>query len=274
MSTVSKQGLVKLGDVLDALCLKRGDPMMHTWSLLLVYASEAMMDLGMRMDIGSNVVTKEIAVNEVTRRIDFPDDFIRLLKIGFRHNGNFIALGSNPKMAPLVVDGCGNYEKVKGGNSKGVAVDWNEEVEENVLDQDGFPYGLPVWNYGMVPFGAAGGWSESGYFKENRETKTIDFSSGVTIDSVLLRYESSGFKVDADNYIWAQCVPAIENYIVFAEAKWRYSTSGVSADQRIMDTMWRQYANTAINAITAIHGSTAAEMGDAYRQTKGGVPRA
>lgn len=273
MGTIPTQGYVKLDTVLRNLCLKRGDPLMTSYSRMLPYAAEGMADMGRRMDIGSNVKTVTLTRDSVTKRINLPADYIDYIKIGFRHNGNFIALGSNPRMAPLEMDGCGNYSPIEGGNSKGLPHQL-DGVEQYVADTDGIPFGIPVWGgYGrvsMVSYGHAGGWSEDGYFRVNKETRTIDFSSDTRVDDVLVRYETTGFDTNGDNEILFHCQMALERYIMYAE---KFYSASTPSEYNQANELQRKYNQALMEAIKKVHGSSNREVGDAWRQNKGGAPR-
>lgn len=273
MGTIGQRGYTKLDTILRNLCLKRGDPRADSYMRLLPFAAEGMTDMGQRMDIGSNVRTVTLTPDPNTRRIDWPDDYLDYIKVGFRHNGNFIALGHNPKMAPLEQDDCGNYQPVSGGNSMGVP---NVETDENT-DIDGFPFGITLlypagYGNGRVPppFGFAGGWSESGYFNMNKQTRTIDFSSDMNVDEIILRYETTGFRTDAENEILSACVIPLERYILYAEAFFDADTSAKLSKTKELHKI---YIDALMNSMLKVHGSSNAEVGDVYRQTKGGVVR-
>ncbi len=272
MASTHTQGLIEVDAVIRGLCKRMGDPLATKYDRYYHMCEPAIREMSKVMDMGGCVVEKWIDVDPDTRRIDFPSDYVKYRKIGFVYNGNFIALGANPKMGPLPQDNCGNYSPVVGGNSTG-ALSGSEVGDAE--DSDGIPYGIPVWGYwdDNVAYGAGGGWSQEGYFRENKQTRTFDFSGGMRFDRVWIRYESTGFQTDAKNYIYVACQQALEMGILWFDSIYGFAGSKTNEDLRAQQVLERSFRQAVSLAVAQVHGSTQREMIDARRQLGGRAPR-
>lgn len=270
---------VRLIEILEELCVEIGDTTFSKLGMMLLHSRRLMTQLGNMGDTGSTLGYVKIKRDPKTRLINLPKDFVKAYKVGFIHNGNLIGLGHNPKMAPLDVDDCGEIIPIEGGNSKGQPAGFEDAPPTAGWNygEDGFPLGYTGWaggygagQWGVTFYGAAKGWSQSGYFRVDTDSWTIQFSSDTLLDEVWLKYQSNGFSDNSVTWVLEQWADVIKNGVMVRMTMHNQSTN---ADRGQYELYKREFAAAKTRAISATHGSTLAEVVDVFRQTSGGAPR-
>ncbi len=255
--------MIPLQDIINEICIRRGDALGANASRLRMYALWVLRDLSMTHRLNCGMNYKWEVIHKENGMLKLPEDFAGWFKVGFIHNGNFIGLGHNELMSPLTTDDCGNYLENIGGDSTGSYID-----PFSPLGRGGVPSfsgwgGMPVLNP-MFKLGA--GWSNDGYYRINRSTMTIDLSQYATVDSVLLFYYTSGMQSDGKNYVFPLIQNCIEAGIEYKEAEDNLRKDKTGADRAAENLARLKYGREVTKAKVAMHGSSYDDMIASYRQ--------
>jgi len=163
--------------------------------------------------------------------IEFPSDCIRVKDIAVGFQGEWWTFTERNNMINTTTTTAG----VEGHDS---------DFGEGVSLRDGI----------TTTYGAKGG-VNSYYYTIDRKARRV-FCDGITSDTVLMRYVSSGVSITGITYIPRMLVPMLENYLLFKETFWEKS-SAREADQRE-----KRFKNERIRVRNVLNSLTAAQWKD------------
>jgi hypothetical protein len=127
-------------------------------------------------DVEQSVKTTTLIVDSTTLQCTLPDDYLKLLKVGYKNDdGNFVSLGydSNLSLDSSV----------------------SSEVGSSSYDENNPYYHTDIGK----KFGVGGGKNSLGYYRLNRNDNTINFSSDLSGKTVFMEYISDGTSITEDN---------------------------------------------------------------------------
>jgi len=134
----------------------------------------------LKFDAEQEIKTTTMLVDSTTLQVTLPNDYVKLLRIGYRSNNEdgFVSLGYK---SDLTLDAS-------------IAA----QVGNNNFDENNPYYHTDVGR----KFGVGGGNNTLGYYRLNRNDNTINFSSDVAGKTVFIEYLSDGItSVQAQNHL-------------------------------------------------------------------------
>lgn len=123
-------------------------------------------------DVEQSVKTTTLIVDSTTLQCTLPDDYLKLLKVGYKNDdGNFVSLGydSNLSLDSSV----------------------SSEIGSSSYDENNPYYHTDIGK----KFGVGGGKNSLGYYRLNRNDNTINFSSDLSGKTVFMEYISDGTSI-------------------------------------------------------------------------------
>lgn len=255
-------GFMTLDQVLNDSCDKARDFQKQTYAERLIHAVYALRDLAKTVPMQTNFRRCFLEVDRATNRVYYPDDYVKYVKLGFIHGGNFIRLGHNENMAPPQ-ENCGMPQPVQGGDARGFP--WYVDDFE---PSDTWP----GWVWGGS-FGQGGGYSMDGYFKEDHQARAFMLSWDVRHDHLALEYITDGYDPTGINYVHVHCVDAVHKYIAMGLFETEATANHDQFWQNKYEGKRREYHFARAEAKKALSGSNIAEMVAAHRRSAGGAPR-
>tara|TARA_R110000744_G_scaffold340628_1_gene445884 strand:+ start:798 stop:1526 length:729 start_codon:yes stop_codon:yes gene_type:complete len=158
-------------------------------------------------DVGQEVYTVERTVSTSTLNITLPDDFVKLLRVGYKgSDGEFHALGINPNLSL---------------DAEVVA-----QVGDNSYNENNPYYHVDLGK----KFGIGGGNNSLGYYRLNKKDNTINFSSGLAGKKLFIEYLSDPVSQKAPR-VHKFCEEALRCYIYY---KYIQRKRGIPANEKQM----------------------------------------
>jgi len=123
----------------------------------------------LKFDLEQEIKTTTFTVNSTTLQVTLPNDYVKLVRIGYRgQDDNFHPLGYS---STLTLDSS-----------------ISPQISEDPYDENN-----PYFHTDMgKKFGVGGGKNNLGYYRINRNDNTINFSSDVSNQTVFMEYISDG----------------------------------------------------------------------------------
>tara|TARA_R100000773_G_scaffold19071_1_gene17206 strand:- start:11111 stop:12292 length:1182 start_codon:yes stop_codon:yes gene_type:complete len=133
----------------------------------------------LKFDAEQEVKTTEMTVDSTTLQVTLPNDYVKLLRIGYR--------GDDDEFHPL-------------GYKSDLALDATVTAQVN---DDPYDENNPYYHVDMGrKYGVGGGKNNLGYYMLNRNDNTINFSSDIAGKTVFMEYISDGISnVQAKNHV-------------------------------------------------------------------------
>ena len=133
----------------------------------------------LKFDAEQEVKTTEMIVDSTTLQVTLPNDYVKLLRIGYR--------GDDDEFHPL-------------GYKSDLALDATVTAQVN---DDPYDENNPYYHVDMGrKYGVGGGKNNLGYYMLNRNDSTINFSSDIAGKTVFMEYISDGISnVQAKNHV-------------------------------------------------------------------------
>ena len=176
----------------------------HVYQLRLT-ALQGLRELS--FDVGQEVYTVERTVSTSTLNITLPDDFVKLLRVGYKgSDGEFNALGINPNLSL---------------DAEVVA-----QVGDNSYNENNPYYHVDLGK----KFGIGGGNNSLGYYRLNKKDNTINFSSGLSGKKLFIEYLSDPVSQE-DPRVHKFCEEALRCYIYY---KYIQRKRGIPANEKQM----------------------------------------
>ena len=120
-------------------------------------------------DVEQRVKTSTMTVNSTTLQCTLPDDYVKIIKIGFK--------GEDDEVHPL-------------GYKSNLSLDASVQ---SVINDDPYDENNPYYHTEVGrKYGIGGGQNTLGYYRLNRQDGTINFSSNVAGKTVFMEYISDG----------------------------------------------------------------------------------
>ena len=162
---MSKAQFVTLDEVIQSLLVEEGKNSEHEYLRYFNLGLKGLKELS--FDVVKNIKTIELQINDVSA-ITLPPDYVRYTRIAVvDSDGELNTLGRKSNMALL------------------------QSADKSDSDSDTLD--PPVFSYGMwTRYGQGGGNNHNGYYRENHDAGTIEFSDMKNGTSVVLEYISDG----------------------------------------------------------------------------------
>lgn len=189
-------GMIPISEVVTTYLDRKWESGMHLWARAYSAAVDTLADLS--MDVMNRHKIVALPVDAATRTVALPSDYVNYIMIGRNIDGNIVAYGYNPRLAPPKEDECGDEEPNTGGNIKG-----GTEADPSVFPEVGYWYwtnGRTAFNVGRA-YGHGGGFNADGYYRVDEDGHRIIFSSNMEDSEILLQYITSGFKPGEETLI-------------------------------------------------------------------------
>tara|TARA_R100001440_G_scaffold38250_2_gene57946 strand:- start:2137 stop:3360 length:1224 start_codon:yes stop_codon:yes gene_type:complete len=120
-------------------------------------------------DVEQRVKTTTITVDSTTLQCTLPDDYVKLLKVGYKNSSDdFVSLGYKSDLS--------------------LDASVNSQISEDPYDENN-----PYFHTDMGrKYGVGGGQNALGYYRINRQDGTINFSSDLSGKTIFMEYISDG----------------------------------------------------------------------------------
>ena len=205
-------GIVPLDYIVHRVLMDRDDNSMRFYKKFLQYAIDGYTKLNLHSIETIRVAYLE--VDENTKSVDLPEDYLFYTKIGYNKGGVAHTLSLNEDiMLMRKTDDCGNdvneNQSLCGDPDSG-----------NVLSLVSLPYSgyyyTPHYRNGQFVaelYGGRGNQNNAGYYRIDKQRRKIVFNSEIAVSEIILEYKSSGVSADGSTMISREYVPTLVAYV-------------------------------------------------------------
>lgn len=221
------KGIINLNYIANLVLMDVDDYSLVNFKKMLQYAILGYQDLNL-----STLQTVRVAylvVDQNTKTVDLPDDYIMYTKIGYNNGGVITTLTLNDSlMLARDTDSCGN--------------DVNDNLDGDDDLGEIFPYSLyyaPHVRNGQYVgelYGGAGGVNNSGYYRIDLEKRKICLNSEIAATELILEYKSSGVSGDGSTAVPRECTEALRAYV-----HWQRKAYNDKVPQSVKDSLMNMY---------------------------------
>lgn len=178
---------IKLDEIIGDVIVEEGKSSENDFLRYFKLALNGLKEL--HFDVGGNIRTVELIVNPSTLTVDLPDDYINYTKIAIH--------GSDGDLHSL---GLRNQKSL-------IKSTTNSIISDDELNPTFYEY--------TQEYGVGGGNNANGYYRVDSENRTIQFTSSLSGDKIILEYISSSSLNSKDNTVVVHeyCAEALRSYI-------------------------------------------------------------
>lgn len=196
-----------------------------------------------------------LPLNQNTKSVDLPDDFIMYSKIGFNKGGELATFSINKDlMLTRDTDSCGNLLNDNAtGQDSGIGPFYNLE------------YYTPHYRNGQFVgemFGGTGNKNADGEFRIDKELRKITFGSEVSASEIILEYKSSGVSGDGSTVVPREYIEVLRAYV-----HWQRKEYNDKMAQSEKDRLRRRYTDEFEKVRNLEFSFTIEEYYDSTRST-------
>ena len=196
---------IKLEDIVNDLLVEEGKTSENDFLRYFKLGLNGLKEL--HFDVGGNIKTIELIVSPSTLTVDLPSDYVRYTKIGLLGNdGDVHSLG------------------LRNDKSLNNTTPTSTSVSDDELHPTYFEY--------VQEFGLGGGNNTNGYYKVDLENSTIQFTSDLSGEKIILEYISNSAIHSNENAVVVHefAVDAMKAYIFWKSIQRRRNYN--SADRQ------------------------------------------
>ncbi len=207
-----------MDDVVREACNDLEDYHDHYW--FTIYRNCVRCLEEMKIDIANRPTIKYLKVDQATKTVALPKDFINYISINIEYNGIMWALGYNPQMCRPVADDCGDTPLGEGGLINGLT--YQPYLRGSEFDENGFEgqYLWGDWLWGDIAqknYGHGGGYNNMGYYKVLHEDGIILLNPDFKYEHIILVYVSRGYAEGQKTL-----VPTMLKEAIILYGKWKF----------------------------------------------------
>ena len=203
------KGIVNLNYIVSLVLMDLDDPTMTDYKKFLQYAILGFQELN--LFVSQSVEVAYLTVNQNTKTVDLPDDYITYTKIGFNDNGTITTLGLNEDlMLARDTDSCGN--QINDNNDPCIDP---IDASEGSLSSAIYFYAPHYRNGQFVGelFSGTGGHNSDGYYRIDKKKRQIVFNSEMSATEIILEYKSSGVSGNGQTLVPREYVQVLRAYV-------------------------------------------------------------
>ena len=155
---------IKVEDIVNDVLIEEGKTSQNDFLRYFKLALNGLKELS--FDVGGNVKTVELIVSPSSLTVDLPNDYVKYTKIA--------VYGSDGDLHPL---GIRNHKSLIKSTSTSIAVN-DDEIN-------------PTYYEYTQEYGIGGGNNANGYYRVDSENRTIQFTSSLSGEKIILEYISN-----------------------------------------------------------------------------------
>ena len=272
-------GYTPIDEVIREACQDVGDDFFHYWHTMYRYGIRCFEE--MKMDIANRPTIVHLPVDQDTKTVALPTNFVNYITVGVEQRGIIWALGYNPQMCRPSKTDCGEDVLGEGGLPNGLTRQIGLRNEDGSLQGWGEGYWNYDWNTydgerygGQKVYGLGGGWNQRGYYKVMHEDGIILLNPEFNWTEIVLVYVSRAYEPGSITYIPDMLKECIINYCKWKWFEFKTNTSGKQEmrdfNNKAMIHREQYYVKLRLSA-GRMRNNSAYEIVAAYRRAYGNI---
>lgn len=229
-------GYTYMDDVVREAAQDVGDFHDHYWFQMYRFGIRCLEE--MKIDMLNRPSIRRIPVDQDTKTVTLPADYVNYISIGVEYNGILWNLGYNPRMCRPSPDNCGDMTLGEGGLPNGLLNQVGLRNEDGTLQSY---EGTFRWydtsinpGFGQKQYGHGGGWNERGYYKVMHEDGIIMLNPSFDFTEIVLVYVSKAYTEGTKTLVPHMVVDCVKSYCKW---KWFEYKSDISGRTEMRDWM-------------------------------------